>query len=49
MWKQLDRRRFSLDKIFKLAFIFYFMSSGIWNIVTMIWFWMNGFCFFTAS
>ena len=47
-WKQEDRRRFGINFLLKCAAIFYFMSSGIWNIVTMIWFWMNEYCFIVA-
>ena len=48
MWKQSDRRRFSLDKLFKMTLTFYMWVIGVWTIVTLIWFWMNGFCFFIA-
>ena len=49
MWKQSDRRRFSLDKLFKMTLTFYMWVTGVWTITTLVWFWMNGFCFFIAK
>ena len=49
MWKQSDRRRFSLDKLFKMTLTFYMWVTGVWTITTLVWFLMNGFCFFLAK
>ena len=49
MWKESDRRRISLDKLFKMTLTFYMWVTGVWTITTLVWFWMNGFCFFLAK
>ena len=55
-WKNADfrkihkvKRRFSLNRIFKMTLTFYMWVTGVWTIVTLIWFWMNGFCFFITK